>query len=864
MAKKNDKAFQTSIPQGKIHVQSLEEVLPSSMLPYAEFVILDRALPRVEDGLKPVQRRILYTMNEMGLTPDKPHKKSARIVGDCMGKYHPHGDSSVYDAMVRMAQPFNMRMVLVDGHGNFGSVDGDSAAAMRYTEARMAPLALELLRDLDKETVPFSLNFDDSLQEPDILPGRFPNLLVNGANGIAVGLATNIPTHNLGEVIDGCCAYIDNPKISLKEMMKIIPGPDFSTGGYIIANELVQAYETGKGKITLRAKYHLEPGEYGKTQIVITELPYQTNKAELLKKIMVLRDDKKDLLSGITDIVDESDRTGMRAVITCRKDADIGAIEKTLLKYTDLECSFGINMVAIAGGRPRQLGLLDILYYYTTYQRQVVLRRTKFDLKQAQERCHILEGLIIGVHNVDEVVHIIKSSQSTNEARTRLMERFSLSERQAQAILDLRLARLVRLEVGKLEQEHEDLLKKIAEYQRIIADKNLQWKIVKDELKEIKKKYPCPRRTVIKDKIEDLKSVTEGTKDWTVAITAAKTLKFMDREDFKTNSKRKLLQTTTPANILLQTLDVTASDELFVFTNLGNCVRISLRGREPHQFRALGEKLSQLVDGVDKNEYPIRVMTMKGAAAAGARDGADGAKDGADGAGAGTGSANGGSNSGSGNGSGGKSGGRELLFFTKDGMVKRTAWSEYDVKKPVFPALKVNAGSEVLTVEDFDPDEYSCMLFVTRKGLCLNANKDTVPLQGRVSGGVKGINLNQDDEVIFATQQNGEGEIIIAATMSTFKRVISSQFDSQARATKGMMIADIKNKGEILFAGYVTIPYSLAVVTPDGVSEISTEDIKIDTRVSRGKPVGTLKDVSAVYALFYRTDFPSGGQQLRF
>ncbi|MCD8294376.1 MAG: DNA topoisomerase 4 subunit A [Clostridia bacterium] len=823
MAKKTDKGFQQAIPTGKIHVQSIEDVMPSSMLPYAEFVILDRALPRVEDGLKPVQRRILFTMIEMGLTPDKPHKKSARIVGDCMGKYHPHGDSSVYDAMVRMAQPFNMRMTLIDGHGNFGSVDGDSAAAMRYTEARLQPLALELLRDLDKETVPFSLNFDDSLKEPDILPGRFPNLLVNGANGIAVGLATNIPTHNLGEVIDGCCAYIKNPKISLSEMMKIIPGPDFSTGGFIIANELKQAYETGKGKITLRAKYHLEPGEYGKTQIVITELPYQTNKAELLKKIMNLREDKRDLLSGIVDIVDESDRTGMRAVITCKKEADIEAIEKALLKYTDLECSFGINMVAIAGGKPRQLGLLDIINFYVSYQRQVILRRTKFDLREAQERCHILEGLIIGVNNVDEVVHIIKASQSTPEARTKLMARFSLSERQAQAILDLRLARLVKLEVGKLEQEHADLVKKIAEYQAIIADKQKQWDIVCNELQEIKKKYPSPRRTVIKEKAEDLKSVTAGTKDWTVGITANRMLKFMDRDDFNSNAKKKLGSPAVSSQIFVQAMDCTLDEELFIFTNLGNCARVSLKGREPHQFRSSGEKLAELADGVAEKEYPVRIMSMKGKRAEDA-----------------------------------------LMFFTKDGLVKKSLWSEYDVKKPIFPAVKLITGSEVLAVEDYDSDEYSCMLFVTRKGLCLNANKDTVPMQGRMSAGVKGIALNPGDEVVYAGQQNGEGEIIVVTSLATFKRVISSQFDPQSRATKGMMIADIKNKGEILFAGYVTIPYTLALITSKGMQELDTEDIKIDTRVSRGKPVQGISDVSAVYALYYKTEFPSGSRQLSF
>lgn len=498
MARKKDNgSVQTTIPTGNTYVTPIEEVMPQSMLPYAEYVIMDRALPRVEDGLKPVQRRILYTMLEMGLLPDKPHKKSARIVGDCMGKYHPHGDSSVYDAMVRMAQDFNMRMTLINGHGNFGSVDGDPAAAMRYTEARLEPLALELLRDLDKETVPFSFNFDDSLLEPDLLPGRFPNLLVNGANGIAVGLATNIPTHNLGEVIDGCCAYIDNPRISLNDMMKIIPGPDFSTGGFIIANELKQAYETGRGKITLRARYTVEQGDYGKKMIVITELPYQTNKAELLRKIMLLREDKKEQLGGIADIVDESDRTGMRAVIYCKKEADVQSIIKLLLKYTDLECTFGINMVAIAGGKPKQLGLLDIIRYYTQYQRQIVLRRTRFELKEALARCHILEGLIIGVHNVDEVVKIIKTAESTPDARRKLMERFALSERQAQAILDLRLARLAKLEVKKLENELAALKLRIEELRSVIDSKEKQWNIVKTEMREIKRRYKSERKTRI-------------------------------------------------------------------------------------------------------------------------------------------------------------------------------------------------------------------------------------------------------------------------------------------------------------------------------------------------------------------------------
>ena len=827
MAKKNS-GFQTSIPQGNVFVKSIEEVMPSSMLPYAEFVILDRALPRVEDGLKPVQRRILYTMYEMGLTPDKPHKKSARIVGDCMGKYHPHGDSSVYDAMVRMAQPFNMRQTLVNGHGNFGSVDGDPAAAMRYTEARLEPLALELLNDLDKETVPFSFNFDDSLLEPDILPGRFPNLLVNGANGIAVGLATNIPTHNLAEVIDGCCEYIDNPRISLGEMMKIIPGPDFSTGGYLIAKELKQAYETGKGKIVLRAKYTVEQGEHGKKLIIITELPYQTNKADLLRKIMLLREEKKELLSGIADIVDESDRQGMRAVIYVKREGDVDAILNLLFKYTDLECSFGINMVAIAGGKPRQLGLLDIIRYYTNYQRTVILRRCKFELKEALARCHILEGLIIGVHNVDEVVKIIKTSESTSDARKRLMERFELSEKQAQAILDLRLARLAKLEVGKLENELATLKKRIEELRRIIDSKDLQNAIVKSEMQEIKRKYKCERKTKIvadETKINVRRSdVRRVVTDWTVCLTATNTLKFLEREDFDSVKNKKLSPNSSLAQLYKQTENCGSDATLFAFTNLGNCVKINLTDVDPCDLRSSGVKLESIVDGVEKGEYPVNIFTYKGV---------------------GTG---------------------DVLMFTKLGAVKRTAWSEFEGGKKVLPAIKLKPGDELFCVENFDEDDYSTMLFVTKNAMCLNAAKDDVPTQGRIAGGVKGITLSGKDELIFATQQNGEGEVIVVTTLGGFKRVIASIFDSHGRGSKGVMIADIKGKGEILFSEYVTMPYSLAIVQEDKtVVEINTEDVPIESnRVSKGKPVKGLNTVKKVVALKHRSYLAGGAHQLKF
>ena len=827
MAKKTN-GVQTAIPQGNVYVQPIEQVMPDSMLPYAEFVILDRALPRVEDGLKPVQRRILYTMYEMGLTPDKPHKKSARIVGDCMGKYHPHGDSSVYDAMVRMAQPFNMRQTLVNGHGNFGSVDGDSAAAMRYTEARLEPLALELLRDLDKETVPFSFNFDDSLLEPDILPGRYPNLLVNGANGIAVGLATNIPTHNLAEVIDGCCAYIDKPTISLNEIMKIIPGPDFSTGGYIIANELKQAYETGKGRITLRAKYAVEQGEYGKKNIVITELPYQTNKADLLRKIMLLREDKKDLLDGISDIVDESDRSGMRAVITCKKDADVDVILQTLFKYTDLECTFGINMVAIAGGKPRQLGLLDVLKYYTRYQQQVVLRRCKFELKEAEARCHILEGLIIGVHNVDEVVKIIKTSDNTAHARVRLMERFDLSEKQAQAILDLRLARLAKLEVTKLEDELRQLKKRIKELKEIIASKDLQYGIVKSEMLEIKQKFKTERKTQIVDDVEKINvkraDIKRAVSSWAVAITAANTVKFLERDDFADSAKKKTSVSASLSALHKQVEYCNSNATVYAFTNLGNCVKILLDEVEPAEVRSAGVKLDTLADDVGKGEYPVKLFAVEGAPSGG-----------------------------------------ELLFFTKLGAVKRSAWEEYDVSKRVFPALKLKPDDELLTVETWDADEYSTMLFVTKQAMCLNASKDDVPQQGRVAGGVKGITLADNDEVIFATQHQGEGEIVVATSLGGFKRVISSLFDEYGRGAKGVMIADIRGKGELIFADYVTIPYKLAVIADDkSVAEVDTEDITIENRVSKGKPLANISTAAKVVALKHRSEYSGGNMQIKF
>ncbi len=518
---------------------TVEDVMHQSMMPYAEHVILERALPRVEDGLKPVQRRILYTMMELGTTPDKPHRKCARIVGDCLGKYHPHGDSSVYDALVRMAQDFSMRGTMVDGHGNFGSIDGDSAAAMRYTEARMTPLALLMLRDIEKDTVPFRLNFDDTLKEPDMLPARFPNLLVNGASGIAVGLATNIPPHNLGESIRAALAIIDNPDISLDELMKIIPGPDFPTGGVLVRNEeLRKGYETGRSKLSLRARVHVEDGIAGRKLLVITEVPYMVNKAAMLEKILKLTEEKKGQLGNIYDIRDESDREGMRAVIELKKDADADKILKLLYKYSDLQVTFGVNMVAIADGKPVQMGLKTMLMHFIRHQKNVVSRRTAYDLNQAKARAHILQGLMIAVDNLDEVIALIRASKNPKEAKTRLMERFALSEVQAQAILDMRLQRLTNLEILALRKEYEDILKLIDKLEGILKSEKKLLAVIAKELKEIAEEYGDPRRTSIEDADESpVEEEEKNTPEETiVAFTGSSQLKRMNPAVYRTSS----------------------------------------------------------------------------------------------------------------------------------------------------------------------------------------------------------------------------------------------------------------------------------------------------------------------------------------
>ena len=787
----------------RIITSTLEDVLHSSMIPYAEYVILDRALPRVEDGLKPVQRRILYNMYEQGFTPDKSYRKSAKVVGDCLAKYHPHGDTSVYDAMVRMAQPFNMRLPLVDGHGNFGSIDGDGAAAMRYTEVRMQPLAMEMLADIDKETVKFQLNFDDTLKEPETLPGRFPNLLVNGAYGIAVGLATNIPTHNLGEVIDGVVQFINNPKISLDEMMKYIKGPDFPTGGYIIVGqELKTAYETGRGKVVMRAKASIEKSNGDKKNIVITEIPYQVNKAALLKKIADLKDEKKDepLLQGIADIVDESDRSGMRAVIKVKKDYDPQQILNYLYKYTQLQCAFNINMVAIASGKPRQLGLLEIIKYYVDYQRDVILRRTRYDYGKAKERAHVLEGLIVAIRNIDEVIKIIKSAANTTEAKQTLRTRFDLSEVQAQAILDLRLARLTKLEVYKLEEELKQLKELMEKLAAIIDSKKLQMNVVKEEMLAIKKRYKSPRLSTIIGAEEGGSAQTpeavRPVENFVLVYSTAGNFKKVPKKNYDM-SDRSVGENTAANDLPEMQLAVTSEQTAYIFTDLGNCYKVEVADIPANKFKEKGVALRDIAPECVAGEKAVKIFAFK-----------DGLPEG------------------------------DLLFFTRLGMVKKTAWSEYGLQKSAFQAAKIKEDDRIISIEE-DRAE-STMIFVTRGGLCLNAVKDEVPSQGRISGGVKGVNLNEGDEVAYAGQigEEAEGEIIVVTSFGTFKRVIvSGALEPMARARKGVKVVDLGDGAEcVVFAGFVTEPYDLAVRERLGdMYVLNTEEIEIEMRTSRGK-----------------------------
>ncbi|MFZ5974643.1 MAG: DNA gyrase/topoisomerase IV subunit A [Bacillota bacterium] len=785
---------------------SMEEVMHRSMMPYAEYVILERALPRVEDGLKPVQRRILYTMMELGLTPDKPHRKSARIVGDTLGKYHPHGDTSVYDAMVRMAQEYNMRAPLVDGHGNFGSVDGDPAAAMRYTEARLTPISLELLRDIDKDTVSFGLNFDDSLKEPDMLPGRYPNLLVNGASGIAVGLATNIPPHNLGEAIDSVVARLDNPLCSLEDVMQYMPCPDFPTGGELIkSGEILQAYSTGRGRLTLRARTKIEHDKNGKSRIVVYELPYQVNKAAMLEKVLKVSEEKKALFAGIADIRDESDREGMRAVIELKKDADPEKMLQCLYKYTDLQVTFGVNMVAIADGKPCTLSLLELIDHYIAHQRRVVLNRTRYDLEAAKRRAHILVGLLAALDDIDRAIAIIRGSQKVEEARQGLMDAFRLDREQAQAILDMRLQRLTGLERLNLQNEYKKLEAAIKRLEGIIKSEKKLVAVIREELLEIKEKYADARRTrlIEADTVRSLPEEPETIEDVWVTLSRQGVVRRYAADP--KNGQRN-------GDAILQTVACTTKDQLHIFTSMGNVFLLPCAQVPEAKGKEKGVSIFSLLQGLQNGEKPVCMLHLP------------------DGEG-------------------------ELLFFTRGGMVKRTGVSEYIIKKARAQALVLKDGDELLSVQRRSEDD--TILLLSAQGMSIRFKTEQVSLTGRVSAGVRGIALENGDHVMLAAQTCEEGEVLVLTDSGYAKRSLIFDYEPQNRNGKGQKTIDFKKNGVngrmIVAAFYVTVPFIVEAQYSDGAKErFNTDEVRIEKRFSKGSvllPVAGDNSITAAYAV---------------
>ncbi|TRY23983.1 MULTISPECIES: DNA gyrase subunit A [Brevibacillus] len=755
----------------------ISQEMKESFISYAMSVIVSRALPDVRDGLKPVHRRILYAMHDMGLTPDKAFRKSANVVGEVMANYHPHGDSAIYETMVRMAQDFNMRYMLVEGQGNFGSVDGDPAAAMRYTESRLSKIALELLRDIDKETVNFTPNYDGRKEEPVVLPSRFPNLLVNGSAGIAVGMATNIPPHNLSEVIDGVVSMIDNPNITVQELMKIIKGPDFPTAGEILGySGIRRAYETGRGSIIMRAKTTIEEDK-GKPRIIVTEIPFQVNKAKLIEKIAELVREKK--IDGITDLRDESDRKGMRIVIELRRDVVPKVVLNNLFKHTQMQSTFGVNMLALVDNRPRVLNLRDMLYYYLQHQREIVRRRTEYELKQAEARAHILEGLRIALDHIDEIISLIRGSQTAEEARDGLMSRYGLSYEQAQAILDMRLQRLTGLEREKIENEYQELLAKIAELRSILADEGKIYAIVREELLEIKEKFGDERRTVItfgEEHIEDADLIPE--EDVVITLTHDGYIKRLPVSTYRAQKRggRGVQGIGTKDDDFVEHLYITNShDHILFFTNKGKVYR--LMGYEiPDLSRtAKGTPVINLIQ-IEKGERVNAVIPVK------------------------------------------ELGGDAYLFFaTKKGIIKRTELSAFEhIRKGGLFAVNLREDDELIGVRLTDGHQE--IIMGTRNGMSVRFKESDVRTMGRSATGVKGITLDDDDDVIDMDVVKPGAEVLIVTANGYGKRTPIDEYRLQSRGGKGIKTHNVTERsGHVVGLKVVEPEEDLMIITTSGI-----------------------------------------------
>ena len=776
----------------KIQEVDLKKTMETSYIDYAMSVIASRALPDVRDGLKPVQRRVLYSMIELNNGPDKPHRKSARIVGDTMGKYHPHGDSSIYGALVNMAQDWNFRYPLVDGHGNFGSVDGDGAAAMRYTEARLSKISMELLSDINKDTVDFVPNFDETEKEPVVLPSRYPNLIVNGTTGIAVGMATNIPPHNMREVIDAVVKIIDNKvnedrDTEIDELLPIVKGPDFPTGGVILGTRgIEEAYRTGRGKIKVRGVTNIETMPNGKNRIIVTELPYMVNKARLIEKIAELVKDKK--LDGITDLRDESNREGMRIVIELRKDVNANVMMNQLYKHTQIQDSFGVIMLALVNNEPKVMSLKDILVNYLLHQEEVVTRRTQYDLNKAEERDHILQGLLIALDNIDEVIQIIRGSANTQEAKNRLIERFGLSEPQSQAIVDMRLRALTGLEREKLEQEHAELVKKIEEFRAILRDKKLLLGVIKTEIMQISEKFGDDRRTKFgydEFDIDDEDLIPRG--NTVIAMTSLGYIKRMTVDNFKTQNRggRGIKGMSTIEDDYIEDLLMTSThDYLMFFTNMGRVYRMkayeipeagrTARGTAIVNLLQLnpGEKISAMI--------PIKAYEE----------------------------------------------GKNLFMITKKGIAKKTSIMEYiNVRKTGLAAINLRDDDELIEVKI--TDENSEIFLVTKYGMCIRFKETDVRAMGRTAMGVIGMNLDDDDEII-GMQLNTQGDsLLIVSEKGMGKRTDLGEFTVQKRGGKGVKCYKITEKtGNVVGVKAVTDAHEMMMITTEGIIiQLRADDI---------------------------------------
>lgn len=760
---------------------NLSNQMRSSFLDYAMSVIVSRALPDVRDGLKPVHRRILYGMSELGVTPDKPYKKSARIVGDVMGKFHPHGDSAIYESMVRMAQDFSYRYMLVDGHGNFGSVDGDGAAAMRYTEARMSKIAVEMLRDINKDTVNFTDNYDGTEKEPAVLPARFPNLLVNGAQGIAVGMATSIPTHNLAEVISAIHILMDNPEATTADLMEALPGPDFPTGGIVMGKSGIRkAYETGRGTITIRAKVDIEEQANGKQRIVATEIPYMVNKAKLIERIAELARDKR--IEGITDVNDESDRDGMRIVVDVRRDASAEVILNNLYKMTLLQTSFGFNMLAIVKGTPRILSLKEILQYYLEHQEEVVRRRTEFELKKAQARAHILEGLRIALDHIDAIINIIRSSQTSDVAKRQLIDSYGLSDRQAQAILDMRLVRLTGLEREKIESEYQGLMESIADFKDILQHTERIHQIIYDELLEIQSKFGDKRRTELQvgdvTSIEDEDLIEE--EDVIVSLTHNGYIKRLPVDEFKAQHRGgRGVQGmgVHDDDFIEQMISTSTHDRLLFFTSAGKV--FAMKGYEVPEYgrTAKGIPVINLL-GIDSNEKVSAVINVERET---------------------------------------DYEGKYLFFTTLHGTVKRTAVSEFtNIRSNGLKAITLKEDDQLIGVSIIDQEQN--MIIGTHLGYAVSFKSADVRSMGRSASGVRGIRLRDNDYVIGVDLLNPESHVFVISERGFGKQTMASEYPIKGRGGKGIKTTNITEKnGPLVGLTTVSGDEDIMLVTNKGV-----------------------------------------------